>query len=154
MPLSTSWFYKYDSVEAKERGQGGIGVHADQALVNINIWLTPDSANLDPTSGGLVVYDKAPDPAEVFGQAFDLWNNFLFAEQRLEWLRENGAANVTVPYRANRAVMFDSKRLHATDRYDFKTGYENRRINLTLLFGDGRIHKAPDVPMTNEYSSF
>lgn len=42
----------------------GIGVHADHAAVNLNFWVTPDEANLDPSSGGLVVYPKAP-PAEV-----------------------------------------------------------------------------------------
>lgn len=38
----------------------GIAVHADSATVNLNFWLTPDEANLDPTSGGLVVYPKVP----------------------------------------------------------------------------------------------
>ena len=49
---------------------------------------------------------------------------------------EQGAENITIPYKQNRAAIFDSKRLHATDKYTFKDGYENRRINLTLLFGD------------------
>lgn len=35
-------------------------VHADDARVNLNFWVTPDDANLDPTSGGLVVYPKEP----------------------------------------------------------------------------------------------
>ena len=42
----------------------GIAVHADHAAVNLNFWVTPDDANLDPSSGGLVVYPKAP-PADV-----------------------------------------------------------------------------------------
>ena len=33
---------------------------------------------------------------------------------------------------------------HKTDRFDFKPGYKNRRINLTLLFG-----KAQNTPTTN-----
>ena len=32
----------------------GIVAHADQAKVNVNFWLTPDEANLDPTNGRLV----------------------------------------------------------------------------------------------------
>jgi len=40
-----------------------------------------------------------------------------------------------VPYRANRAVIFDSDLFHETDVIRFKPGYENRRINVTLLFG-------------------
>jgi len=51
--------------------------------------------------------------------------------------------------RANRAVIFDSDLFHETDMTDFEKGYENRRINITLLYGwrggvKGRIEKAGD----------
>jgi hypothetical protein len=36
----------------------GIDLHADPAAVTVNLWLTPDKANLDPASGGLIVYKK------------------------------------------------------------------------------------------------
>jgi hypothetical protein len=42
---------------------------------------------------------------------------------------------VRVPYRANRAVIFDSDLFHATDRPLFREGYLNRRVNVTLLYG-------------------
>ena len=42
---------------------------------------------------------------------------------------------MTVPYRSNRAVIFDSHLFHETDRIVFKEGYLNRRINITLLYG-------------------
>jgi hypothetical protein len=42
---------------------------------------------------------------------------------------------VKVPYRANRAVIFDSDLFHETDRIAFKEGYLNRRLNITLLYG-------------------
>lgn len=45
----------------------GIKVHADSATVNLNFWVTPDQANLDPESGGLVVYPKVP-PNRGIGQ--------------------------------------------------------------------------------------
>lgn len=38
----------------------GIATHSDHATVNLNFWVTPDDANLDPSSGGLVVYPKVP----------------------------------------------------------------------------------------------
>jgi len=41
----------------------------------------------------------------------------------------------TVPYRANRAVLFRSSLYHKTDKHSFKEGFENCRINFTLLFG-------------------
>ena len=34
-------------------------MHADFAAVNVNFWITPDEANLDPEHGGLVVWDVA-----------------------------------------------------------------------------------------------
>ena len=55
--LVVSWAYLYDDVRTD-----GIGVHADIARVNINCWITPDEANLDPsgTSGGIVVVPARP----------------------------------------------------------------------------------------------
>lgn len=50
-------------------------------------------------------------------------------------LKPTNFANITVPHRPNRAVIFDSALFHQTDKYNFKQGYENGRINLTLLFG-------------------
>jgi hypothetical protein len=50
-------------------------------------------------------------------------------------LAESGARSVTVPYRANRAVIFDSDLFHETDQIAFKEGYLNRRINITMLYG-------------------
>ena len=46
-----------------------------------------------------------------------------------------GTTEVIVPYRCNRALVFHSMIAHSTDRYRFKEGYENRRINITLLYG-------------------
>ena len=52
-----------------------------------------------------------------------------------DFLATSGAKPITVPYRANRAVIFDSDLLHETDRFRFRPGYENRRINITYLYG-------------------
>ena len=52
-----------------------------------------------------------------------------------ELLRPTNFANITVPHKPNRAVIFDSALFHQTDKYTFKQGYENGRINLTFLFG-------------------
>ena len=52
-PLTQLWAFKYDSQLP------GIGIHADFAAINVNFWITPDDANLDPKSGGLVIWDKA-----------------------------------------------------------------------------------------------
>jgi hypothetical protein len=54
---------------------------------------------------------------------------------RLPFLDESGARAITVPHRQNRAVLFNSDLFHETGALSFKPGYENRRINVTMLFG-------------------
>jgi len=48
---------------------------------------------------------------------------------------EPDASAVTVPYRCNRAAIFNGMIAHSTDAFRFKDGYEHRRINVTLLYG-------------------
>ncbi|MDD9991089.1 MAG: tetratricopeptide repeat protein [Rhodospirillales bacterium] len=122
--LEQLWAYKYDS-----RLQG-IATHADFAAVNVNFWITPDEANRDPASGGLVVH-KAHAPSDW---AFRTYN--ADSARMAQFLEEVGDEPVTVPYRRNRVVIFDSDLFHRTDDLDFRTGYENRRINVTMLFGN------------------
>ena len=122
-PLLHFWAFKYDS------SLNGIKKHADFAAVNVNFWITPDEANLDPDHGGLVVWDAAA-PLD--------WNfaKYNAAEDDITaFLKAQDSKPVTIPYRANRAVIFDSDLFHETDVIAFKPGYENRRINVTLLFG-------------------
>jgi len=123
-PLKYIWAFKYDSSLA------GIGIHADSAAVNVNFWITPDEANLDPDHGGLVVWDKAAP----LDWDFERFNGDIAATRA--FLAANGAKAVTVPYRANRAVVFDSDLFHETDTIRFRDGYLNRRINITLLYGN------------------
>jgi hypothetical protein len=122
-PLLQLWGFKYDS------RLSGIDIHADFAAVNVNFWITADDANLDPESGGLVVWD-VPAPA---GWNFAKFNDDVPAAR--DFLTRAGARAVTIPHRANRAVIFDSDLFHKTDQIAFKDGYLNRRINVTLLYG-------------------
>jgi Tetratricopeptide repeat len=121
--LTQLWAFKYDSKLP------GIGLHADFAAINVNFWITPDDANLDPKSGGLVVWDKAA-PLD-----WDWAKYNADTTAAREFLAHAGARSMTVPYRSNRAVIFDSDLFHETDRIVFKEGYLNRRINITLLYG-------------------
>ena len=122
-PLRYLWAFKYDSQ------MSGIKIHADEAAVNVNFWITPDDANLDPAHGGLVVWDKVAP----LDWDFDKYNGDVDSPRA--FLESAGATSVAVPYRANRAVIFDSDLFHETDTILFKDGYENRRINVTLLYG-------------------
>jgi hypothetical protein len=49
----------------------------------------------------------------------------------------HNAKPLRVPYRENRCVLFDSSLIHISDRMHFNPGYENRRVNVTLLYGKG-----------------
>ena len=51
------------------------------------------------------------------------------------WLDSNPSDRMIVPYRENRAVLFESRMFHSSDAPKFAPGYENLRINITLLFG-------------------
>jgi tetratricopeptide (TPR) repeat protein len=121
--LHVAWGIKYDSTLR------GIPLHADFAAVNVNFWITPDEANLDPASGGLILWDKeSPStwPFREYNVAGPMVRKFL---------EESGAKAIRVPYRANRAVVFNSALFHETDAIHFRDTYEDRRINITLLYG-------------------
>lgn len=123
-PLNQLWAFKYDAT----LGQG-IDLHADFALVNLNFWITPDEFNLDPQCGGLKVYET-PAPANW---TFEDYNRDSRGIR--DFLARHGAACKTIPYRCNRAVLFNSALFHRTDEIKFVDGYESRRINVTYLFG-------------------
>ena len=122
--LTHLWAYKYES------SLPGINLHADFAAINVNFWITPDEANLAPGSGGLVVWDKEAPP----DWDFEDYNRDVRRIER--FLEQSAAQPVTVPYRQNRAVIFNSDLFHKTDAFDFRPGYENRRINVTMLYGN------------------
>lgn len=124
-PLRNMWAYKYSY------SNSGIFVHKDQAAVQANLWISPDSANLDAIkSGGLKIYDdqgalkmeRSMTPPELMGES---GNKIL-----------DKLPNVTIPFRQNRLTFFDSALPHASDVGLWKEGYENRRISITFLFGE------------------
>ena len=123
--LGRFWGFKYDSTLGK-----GINIHADFALINLNFWITPDEFNNDKNRGGLKVYDiLAPED-----WTFQKYN--INADEIYKLLKKNKANCVNVPYKFNRAVLFNSDYFHETDQINFKDEYEARRINITYLFGD------------------
>ena len=62
-----------------------------------------------------------------------------------EFLAEHDSGKMVVPYAENRVVMFNSNLFHETDIFKFKPGYENRRINVTMLFGYRRRNPIPTL---------
>jgi len=136
LPLQNVWAFKFD-----DELETGIDLHADQDAVNVNFWITPDEDNLDESSGGLIIYDAAADPAG--NMSFEDYNNVNGVRDDkseesgvLSMLKASGYSNVTVPYRQNRAVIFDGARIHTTQPFSFRKGkLRSRRINITFLFG-------------------
>jgi tetratricopeptide (TPR) repeat protein len=124
-PLSQAWAFK------GLRSAAAIDAHADDAAISVNFWVTPAAANLCPEHGGLVVC-RAPPPAE--------WVMMDYESDRariVAFLEQHARSNFVVPYRENRAVLFRSRLCHHSDAPNFAAGYENHRINITLLFGPG-----------------
>ncbi len=123
--LFQCWAFKYDSQ------LHGINLHADFAAVNVNFWITPDTANLDHDSGGLVVWDVPPPTNWDFA---DYNRN---EEKCRQFLNSQHAQPIRVPHRQNRALLFDSALFHETDQFQFRDEYCSRRINITMLYGQG-----------------
>lgn len=122
-PLRQAWAYKYAPQLQ------GINPHADAAAVNVNFWLAPDEANRDPNTGGLVVYlREAP-----LDWDFEAFNNE--PERLMQLVHDENIPPIRIPHRCNRAVVFNADLIHATDTLHFGTRYEDRRINVTMLFG-------------------
>lgn len=120
--LVQAWIYKYDS------NKKGINVHADPAKINVNFWVTPNTGNLDSNNGGLKVWNKVPPEDWDFRQ----YNSDVTKIKK--FLLDNKSTEQRIPYRENRAVIFNSKLFHSTDEFAFKDKYEFRRINITFLY--------------------
>ena len=54
------------------------------------------------------------------------------------FLTEHDSGKMVVPCAENRVVLFNSDLFHEADTLEFKPGYENLRINVTMLFGNRR----------------
>ena len=108
----------------------GTKIHADQASINVNFWISPDAANLDRNGGGLKIWDEIPPK----NWGFDSYNSLDASSKIQKILDDNNVKPQFVPYKENRAVIFNSKLFHATDNFNFKDSYENRRINVTFLY--------------------
>ncbi len=120
--LAQWWAFEYDA------RLPGTDIHGDDADFSLNLWITPDSANLDPTTGGLVVWDKTA-PSDW---SFDDYNSG--GERVRQYLRGHNAESTTIPYRENRAILFKGHLFHRTDDFTFAPGFANRRRSVTFLF--------------------
>jgi tetratricopeptide (TPR) repeat protein len=124
-PLSQAWAFKAVGSSA------AVDAHADDGVVSVNFWMTPTAANANPDRGGMGVC-LVPPPSHWRIKDYD-----SDKDRAVSFLEQNPGEILVVPYRENRAVLFTSRLLHFSDRPYFAEGYENHRINITLLFGRG-----------------
>lgn len=135
--LQQIWGFKYG------HAQPATSAHADFAAINVNFWITPDEANLDSATGGMMVYNLEAPPD---------WRFKSYNEQGVRitaLLREKRSAATYIPYKSNRAIIFNSDLFHATAPVNFRGAYEDRRVNVTLLFGrrEADMHRVrPTTP--------
>ena len=129
--LGQMWAFKY------EANCPGIDIHADFAAINANFWITPTKSNLDydeendvGKTGGMWIWDTGAPPD---------WNfkdyNGDSKDRVVKFLKENDSKAIYIPYKYNRCVLFDSNLFHKTADVNFMPGFDNRRINVTMLFG-------------------
>ena len=127
LSLQNIWCYR----QAPEGD--GVRAHSDQAAVTFNFWITADDANLDREHGGLVLYNKEQPLDWDWRKTNADKDNPEDLQHIMAYLED--AETTTIPYRENRAVMFYSNMFHRSDRFRFKPGYKNSRMNVTMLFG-------------------
>lgn len=122
-PLTQAWAFK--AVDAS----AAVDVHADAAAITVNFWVTPTEANLESGRGGLAVC-RVPPPADWQLEGYE-------ADQKriVTFLGQNAGDTLVVPYRQNRAVLFESRLFHRSDVPKFVETYENHRVSVTLLYG-------------------
>jgi len=120
--LAQWWAFEYDT------RLPGTDIHGDDADFTLNLWITPDSSNLDPSAGGIVIWDKKAPSNWSF-------NDYNSGGDRVrQFLRDQNAESKIIPYRANRAILFEGHLFHQTDGFTFAPGFANRRRSLTFLF--------------------
>jgi hypothetical protein len=122
-PLTQAWAFK--AVDAN----AAVDVHADDAAITVNFWVTPTEANLEPGRGGLAVC-RVPPPADWQLEGYE-----ADQERIVTFLGQNSGDTLIVPYRQNRAVLFESRLFHQSDVPRFIKTYENQRISVTFLYG-------------------
>jgi hypothetical protein len=114
----------------------GVNPHADEAAVNANLFLTPDSAILDNQIGNLVLY---PTTSAKSLRVVDEYQDLIdILTREMEQGEPNHKTHKSVyhSYQYNRLVVFRSDFIHSFEKFSFASGFENRRLTLSLLYGD------------------
>ena len=128
LPLTDLRAVKFDDVQE-------VDLQADQAAVTVNLWITADE--LDDSNSGLTIYDASAG-LDVF--AVDSLSSTKSILEEL--VRGVDGENVSVPYRQNRAVVYESTRIHSAQPFPLRKSMDlrSRMISLAFLFGSSGLH--------------
>jgi len=121
--LTKAWGFKCNNK------MKGVKIHADYSAINLNFWITPDEANLNKNTGGLLIWDK--EAPKNWG--FKKYNSDDKAIKN--YLKKTNPKMKKIRYKSNRAMIFNANLFHASDKCNFKNNYKSKRINITLLYG-------------------
>jgi hypothetical protein len=122
--FSRGWFFIYDTES------DGVGVHVDpHSDITLNIWVTPDECTEGGKGfNGLDIWRIEPKPE------WDYQVSLYEHGKCMEYIHQEQAEMISVEYRFNRVVLFNSNYFHRSQPVKFKRGDENRKINYALLF--------------------
>jgi|14BtaG_2_1085337.scaffolds.fasta_scaffold09375_6 hypothetical protein len=119
-----AWSFVYNNIGK------GVPFHADPSNINVNIWVTPDSAILNNNKNGLTICSKNPpknwNREQWNGNKDNCIDDFLKKEEHF---------NTKIDYKCNRAILFDGALFHKTDDVETKDGIFNKRVSYTMLYG-------------------
>jgi len=120
-----SWSFIYESEAI------GPTPHYDPgSIITTNLWVTPNECmNLKPNYNGIeiwnVFYSNASNENKYDP---DLLKNVI------EKIKEPSAKKISIGYKNNRMMFFNSGLIHRSQPISSKPGYENRKINFTFLY--------------------
>jgi tetratricopeptide (TPR) repeat protein len=103
-------------------------VRAEEAAFVAVVWLTPDAANLDASSGGLVLHGGTPCHRNCDAD----FNNDA---GRVEIFMKQASEMSTIPYKLNRMVVFPGGVAYRSQKCRFSSKFEDQRVRVSMLFG-------------------
>lgn len=109
----------------------GVALHSDPSSFNVNVWVTPNESVKDRFKNGLNIYSvKVPSnlTREQYNKNADFLRDLVYEKPHVIY---------RVPYKYNRAIIFDASMPHETDSVSMHSGSNNRRVSYTMLYGTG-----------------
>lgn len=107
----------------------GVKIHADTATINLNLWVTADeSIDTSIDTNGLSIW-RIERPNDWCERDYN-----ANLKKSVDFINKNGIVPINIPYKCNRAIIFNSAYFHQSLPVNVKPGYQNRRINYTFLF--------------------